>query len=210
MTLSVVGVTGDVRHVGLAVPPRAEIFLDSLQSPLTWPPLVLVVRAHGDAASLADTVTAAVRDANPNVPITRVSTMDEIVARSIVEPRVYAFLLGLFATLAAGLYGLVAYTVSQRTHELGIRLALGAARRQITRLVIGQGLGLALIGTGIGVAGAAAATRTLVSLIPSVQPNDPATFGAVALVLLTIALAATYLPARRASRVDPATALRSE
>lgn len=210
MTLSVVGVTGDVRHVGLAVPPRAEIFLDSLQSPLTWPPLVLVVRAHGDAASLADTVTAAVRDANPNVPITRVSTMDEIVARSIVEPRVYAFLLGLFATLAAGLYGLVAYTVSQRTHELGIRLALGAARGQITRLVIGQGLGLALIGTGIGVAGAAAATRTLVSLIPSVQPNDPATFGAVALVLLTIALAATYLPARRASRVDPATALRSE
>ena len=154
MTLSVVGVTGDVRHVGLAVPPRAEIFLDSLQSPLTWPPLVLVVRAHGDAASLADTVTAAVRDANPNVPITRVSTMDEIVARSIVEPRVYAFLLGLFATLAAGLYGLVAYTVSQRTHELGIRLALGAARGQITRLVIGQGLGLALIGTGIGVAGA--------------------------------------------------------
>jgi len=210
LTLSVVGVTGDVRHVGLAVPPRAEIFLDSLQSPLTWPPLVLVVRAHGDAASLADTVTAAVRDANPNVPITRVSTMDEIVARSIVEPRVYAFLLGLFATLAAGLYGLVAYTVSQRTHELGIRLALGAARGQITRLVIGQGLGLALIGTGIGVAGAAAATRTLVSLIPSVQPNDPATFGAVALVLLTIALAATYLPARRASRVDPATALRSE
>jgi len=154
LTLSVVGVTGDVRHVGLAVPPRAEIFLDSLQSPLTWPPLVLVVRAHGDAASLADTVTAAVRDANPNVPITRVSTMDEIVARSIVEPRVYAFLLGLFATLAAGLYGLVAYTVSQRTHELGIRLALGAARGQITRLVIGQGLGLALIGTGIGVAGA--------------------------------------------------------
>ena len=210
MTLSVVGVTGDVRHVGLAVPPRAEIFLDSLQSPLTWPPLVLVVRAHGDAASLADTVTAAVRDANPNVPITRVSTMDEIVARSIVEPRVYAFLLGLFATLAAGLYGLVAYTVSQRTHELGIRLALGAARGQITRLVLGLGLGLALIGTGIGVAGAAAPTRTLVSLIPSVQPNDPATFGAVALVLLTIALAATYLPARRASRVDPATALRSE
>ena len=154
MTLSVVGVTGDVRHVGLAVPPRAEIFLDSLQSPLTWPPLVLVVRAHGDAASLADTVTAAVRDANPNVPITRVSTMDEIVARSIVEPRVYAFLLGLFAPLAAGLYGLVAYTVSQQTHELGIRLALGAARGQITRLVIGQGLGLALIGTGIGVAGA--------------------------------------------------------
>jgi len=154
LTLSVVGVTGDVRHVGLAVPPRAEIFLDSLQSPLTWPPLVLVVRAHGDAASLADTVTAAVRDANPNVPITRVSTMDEIVARSIVEPRVYAFLLGLFAPLAAGLYGLVAYTVSQQTHELGIRLALGAARGQITRLVIGQGLGLALIGTGIGVAGA--------------------------------------------------------
>ena len=130
MTLSVVGVTGDVRHVGLAVPPRAEIFLDSLQSPLTWPPLVLVVRAHGDAASLADTVTAAVRDANPNVPITRVSTMDEIVARSIVEPRVYAFLLGLFATLAAGLYGLVAYrSRSGRTSSAsGSRLAPRAGR----------------------------------------------------------------------------------
>jgi putative ABC transport system permease protein len=176
---------------------------------------VLTVRTAGDPARMADTVKATLRDVNPNVPVQRLNTMDEVIARSIVEPRVYAFLLGLFAALAValaavGLYGLVSYAVSQRTHELGIRAALGATRGEITRLVLRQGLGLALAGTLIGVAGGAAATRTLVGLIPSVQPNDPATFAAVAILLLMIALAATYLPARRAARVDPMTALRSE
>jgi putative ABC transport system permease protein len=105
---------------------------------------------------------------------------------------------------------LVSYSVSQRTHELGIRVALGAVRGEITRLVLVQGLRLAIAGTVIGVAGAVAATRSLVGLIPSVQPNDPATFATVVVVLLIIALAATYLPARRAARVDPMIALRSE
>jgi predicted permease len=214
-TLTVVGVTGDVRHVGLAVPPRPEFFLNYLQSHLNWSELVLTVRTAGEPARIADTVKATLREVNPNVPVRRVSAMDEVIARSIVEPRVYAFLLGLFAALAValaavGLYGLVSYAVSQRTHELGIRVALGAARGEITRLVLRQGLGLALVGTLIGVAGGAAATRTLVGVIPGVQPNDPATFAAVTFLLLAIALAATYLPARRAARVDPMTALRSE
>jgi predicted permease len=215
LTLTVVGVTGDVHQANLAIPPRPEIFLNAAQSPLTWSWLSLAVRAHGDPISMSDVIKATIRDVNPNVPIQRVNTMDDVVARSIVEPRVYAVLLGSFALLAVslsaiGLYGLVSYTVSQRTHELGIRLALGAARGEILRLVLGQALGLAASGAAIGLVGAVAATRLLVGLIKAVEPNDPVTFAGVTLLLLAAALAASYVPARRASRVDPVTALRAE
>jgi predicted permease len=214
-TLTVVGVTGDVRHVGLAIPPRAEMFLNARQATVAWSWLVLAVRTQGDAAGMADTAKALVREVNPNVPIQRINTMDDVIARSIVEPRVYSFLLGLFAALAVGLaavglYGLVSYSVSQRRHELSIRVALGAARGEITRLVLKQGLRLAIAGTVVGVAVAIAATRALVGLIPSVEPNDPATLATVAIALLIVALAATYLPARRAARVDPMQALRAD
>src|SRR5262245_65180964 len=157
--LTVVGVTADVRHVGLAVPPRPEIFVDSMQSSLPWSWLVLAVRAHGDPAPLAESAKAAFHDVNANVPIERANTLDEVVSRSIVGPRVYTFLLGTFAALAVmlaaiGLYGLLSYTVSQRTHGLGVRVALGAARSEIVRLVLGRGLRSAALRAGVGVCGA--------------------------------------------------------
>ena len=215
VVLTVVGVTGDVRHVGLAIPPRPEIFVHSMQSLLPWSWLVLAVRAHGEPAPLAESVKAALREVNPNVPIERANTLDEVVSRSIVGPRIYTFLLGTFAALAVllaaiGLYGLISYTVSQRTHELGVRVALGAARPEIVRLVLGQGLRLAAVGAAVGLAGAIATTRLVGSLVKDVEPNDPATFALVTTVLLAAALFAAYLPARRASRVDPMIALRSE
>jgi putative ABC transport system permease protein len=215
LVLTVVGVTGDVHHVGLAVPPRPEIFIDATQSPLAWSHLVLVVRAHGEPAPLADAVKRAVHEVNPNVPIQAMSTLDDIVARSIIQPRIYTFLLGVFAALAValaaiGLYGLIAYSVSQRTHELGVRVALGADRGAIVRLVIAQGLKLAGVGALAGLAGAVAATRLLVGLVKGVEPNDPLTFVLVTGALLSAAVVASYLPARRAARVDPIAALRVE
>ena len=215
VVLTVVGVAGDVRHVGLGTPPRAEVFLNSMQSLLRWPWLALAVKTNGDPAPLAEPVKATLRAVSPHVPVRRVATLDEVVSRSIVEPRIYTFLLGTFAALsvalaAIGLYGLIAYGVTQRTHELGVRVALGASAAEIIGLVIGQGMRLALVGAVLGLAVAVATTRLLVGLVPGIEPNDPLTFGAVTAVLLGAALLAAYLPARRASHVDPMTALRAE
>src|SRR5262249_20142509 len=214
-TLTVVGVTGDVRHVGLGLPPRPEMFLTALQAPLLWPWTTVVVKATGNPVSLTEIVKAAIRSVDPTIPVHRINTLDEVVAQSIVEPRIYAFLLGAFATLAVllatiGLYGLIAYTVSQRTHELGVRVALGATRLEIVRLVVREGLWLVAGGTVLGLAGAFATTRLLVGLVKGTTPDDPATFLLVTVVLLTAGLVASYLPARRAARVDPIAALRAE
>jgi predicted permease len=213
--LTVVGVAGDVRHVGLGTPPRAELFLSSMQSMLPWPGVVLAVRADGDPATLTEPLKATLRAVNSHIPIQRASTLDAVVARSIAEPQVYTFLLGTFATLsvvlaAIGLYGLIAYSVTQRTRELGVRVALGADAADIVGLVIGQGMRLAGAGAIVGIAAALATTRLLVGLVKGIEPNDPLTFVLVTLILLAPALLATYLPARRASRVDPVTALRAE
>ena len=215
VVLTVVGVTADVRHIGLGEPPRPEIFASSMQAPLAWPSIELVVRASGDPTALAEPVRAALRAADPHVPVQRVNTLDAIVSKSIVEPRLYTLLLGAFAALAMvlaaiGLYGLIAYSVTQRTHELGVRVALGASRGEIVRLVIGQGMRLALAGAAVGLAAALATARLVAGLVKGTEPNDPATLVAVVTVLLAVAAAATYLPARRAARVDPMTALRAE
>jgi putative ABC transport system permease protein len=213
--LTVVGVADDVRHVGLAIAPRAEVFVNSMQTDLTWSAVVLVARTAANPAGLADAAKAALRDADPNVPVSRVNTVEDVIARSMAEPRLYTFLLGAFAfaavTLAAvGLYGLISFSVAQRAHEMGIRVALGASRSEIVRLVLGEGVGLAAAGTAIGVVGGLAATRALVGLMAGVQPNDPATFAIVAIVLLTCAAVASYVPARRAAAADPLAALRAE
>ena len=210
---TVVGVVGDVRDVALSTPPRPQIYLSSLQANLPWPWGALVVRTTGDPDALAGAIREAVRSADPNVPQLRVSTLDAVVARSIAAPRVYTILLGAFAALALllaaiGLYGLVSYSVSQRTHEIGVRVALGAERREILRLVLAQGVGVAACGTVAGLLGAWAATRVLVGLVGAVKPTDPAAFGAVSALLIAVAIAATYVPARRAARVDPIVALR--
>jgi predicted permease len=213
--LTIVGVAADVRHVDLALPTRAQIFVHSMQSDLNWPWLVLAVRAASAPAALADPVRAILREVDPNVPVTRINSADDVLARSITEPRLYTFLLGTFALLAValaaiGLYGLISYSVSQRSHEIGIRVALGATRTDVFRLVLAQGVGLAAVGSVIGLACGLAATRTLVGLIKGVRPNDPITLIVVTGVLLGVALLASYVPARRAARVDPAVALRAE
>jgi putative ABC transport system permease protein len=213
--ITVVGVTGDVRQIGLGLPPRPEMFLSSLQAPLLWPWTTVVVKAFGDPAALGETVKTAIRGVDPTIAVHRIRTLDEVVAQSIIEPRIYTMLLGAFALLAVllaavGLYGLIAYTVSQRKHELGVRVALGATRLEIVRLVLREGLWLVIGGSVLGLAGAFTTTRLLVGLVKSAQPNDPATFALVTAVLGAAAVVASYLPARRAASVDPISALRVE
>lgn len=164
-------------------------------------------------ASVATQIKSLVQSVDPDVPVFRMKTLDDVVNRSLAQPRVYTSFLGVFASLAlllaiVGLYGVMSYTVSQRTHEMGIRMALGAGRGDVIRLVVRQALGLALVGTAIGLAGALLVARLLTHLIPTAQPTDPLTLAAVAALLIASTLAATYAPARRGSRVDPIDAVR--
>jgi putative ABC transport system permease protein len=214
-TLTVVGVVGDVRQASLGVAPRPEFVLSPMQSRLALSAITIVAQTEREPKALGESLRAAVHSVNPLVPISRIVTVDDVVSSSIVEPRLYATLLGAFALLAlvlacVGLYGLIAYSVSQRRHEFGVRVALGAAQSTIVRLVVGEGLHLAVAGVGIGLVVAAAATRLLVGLVVGVEPQDPVTFAVVTLVLVAATLLATYIPARRAARVDPIAALRDE
>jgi len=164
---------------------------------------------------VAEPIKAIFREVNPAVPIARISTMDEVVARSLAEPRLYSWLFAAFAVAAVslaaiGLYGLISFSVTQRSKEIGVRVALGASRSEVMLLVLREGLGLASIGAVVGLVGGVAATRSLVGLFNGVTPTDPSTFVAVIAVLLGAAAIACYLPARRAARLDPLRALRTE
>jgi putative ABC transport system permease protein len=186
-----------------------------MQADLQWPGQVLVVTVDGAPAALSGPVAAALKSTDPAVPIERPIPMDEVIARSIAAPRVYTFLLAVFAAIAVvlaaiGLFGLVSYNVSQRTHEIGVRMALGAARGEIVRLVLSDGLLLAGSGALLGLAGALALNRLLGGLVRGVEPDNPITLAAVTAVLLLTAILASYLPARRAALVEPTTALRRE
>ncbi len=212
VSLTVAGVTADVRQQGLGTAPEPEIFLNFLQPSPPWS-VVLVVRTTGEPAAMAAEIRRLARDVDPGVAVPEVRTLDEILAASLAQPQVYTLLLGVFAALAltlaaVGLYGLVAYTVAQRTPELGVRLALGAERGKVLRLVLWQGLGLALAGTALGLLPALAVARLLPRLMPGAAAGDLWTLAAVSALLIGVALAASYLPARRASRVDPTEALR--
>jgi len=213
VTLTVVGVTADVRQMGLGNAPKPEIFLDFMQPGPPWPWLALVVRTAGEPAALTGAVKRLVRSVDPDVPIAQVRTLDEVLSTSLAEPRVYTLLLLVFAALALtlatiGLYGVVSYTVTQRTPEMGVRLALGSERGAVVRLVLRQGLSLALTGTAIGLVVTLGVARLLTRLVPGAEPSDPLTLSAVSALLIGVALIASYLPARRASRVDPTVALR--
>ena len=174
-----------------------------------------VVRANGDAMNIASSIRAAMREVDPNLPVSRLRSLEQVRSISVAPQRFNLSLFGLFAALAlllaaVGIYGVMAYSVAQRTREIGIRVALGAQRGEVVRLLLCQGVGYAALGVILGVAGAFALTRLMTSLLYGVQPADPLTFVCVTLLLGCVALLACYFPARRAMRVDPIVALRSE
>jgi ABC-type antimicrobial peptide transport system permease subunit len=178
--------------------------------PSSW-----AVRAMADPATLSRAVQQEVLRVDPDLPVAKVMTMDRVIAKSIARHNFNMILLGIFGGVALllaaiGIYGVMSYTVQQRTHELGIRIALGAATPQLLRLVVGQGLLLAGIGVAIGLAASFGVTRVMSSLLYGVKATDLATFAAVAVVLSAVAALACYIPARRATRVDPIIALRHD
>jgi putative ABC transport system permease protein len=213
MTCEIVGVVGDVRPRGLDSEPQPEIYLPYAQDPfgsVTW-----LVRTAGDPMSLLPAVKEKIREVNPTQTFASTATLEQLLDRSTSARRFNLFLLGSFAALAmllagVGLYGLISYTTAQRTHEIGIRMALGAQSSDVLRLVIGQGMKLALAGIAIGLAASWGLTRLMASLLFGVTPTDPLTFAGVSLLLLCVALVACWVPARRATKVDPLTALRIE
>jgi putative ABC transport system permease protein len=208
---TVVGVVGDVRQAALSTETPA-IYYPSIG--LTGS-MGIVVRTDPPPTSLLATVRQKVHDLDPGLPLSSVRTMDEWVANNAAQPRLNAILLTVFAAVAMliaaiGIYGVLAYSVNQRTREIGLRMALGAPRQQVLRLIMREGMTVGAIGIGVGVAGALALSRVLASLVFDVQVRDPLTYIAVAAALALVALAACVIPARKASRVDPMVALRAE
>lgn len=174
---------------------------------------MLAVRTEGDPLKLARAVREQVQAVDHDQPVSAVQTMDDLVEAEVGQRRVVVRLLGSFAGVAVllamiGIYGVIAYSVAQRTQEVGIRRALGAQRGDILRLVVGQGLALALAGVTLGIGGALALTRVLKDLLFHVSATDPATFAGIAVLFILVALAASYFPAQRAARIDPMSALR--
>ncbi len=209
--IEIVGVLADVRNINLAADTQPEIYLPYAQLPTSS--MNLVVRTSGDPHNLVNAIQAQVFEADRDQPVTAVRTMDEILEDGAAQPRFTTSLLGglsLTALILAivGIYGVIAYSVAERTQEMGIRLALGAARGDIFRLVLRQGLALASVGIVIGLAAALALTRLMESLLYRVSVTDPLTFGGGAVLFTLVALLASYVPARRATKVDPVVALR--
>ncbi|HTL18487.1 MAG TPA: ABC transporter permease, partial [Patescibacteria group bacterium] len=212
-SFEIVGIVRDVKLAGLEAPSEPAYYLPASQAPLQ--DMTLLVRTSTDPLSLVGAIRAAVLSIDPNQPISNVSTLEKIVDDSIAQRRLNMLLMGLFGGLAmllsaVGIYGLLSHAVTQRTQELGIRMALGAQVSDVLRLVLKQGMMLALAGELIGLIGAFALTRVIRGLLFGVTPNDATTFVVVAAVLGVVALAACYLPARRATKVDPLIALRYE
>jgi len=175
--------------------------------------MTVVARTESDPLSMANTLRRAVQSVDPDMPVFDVASMEQLAYKSVASPRLNALLMACFSALAlalavVGIYGVMSYSVAQRTHEIGIRIALGAGHGDVLRMVMGQGMRLTVIGLAIGVAVALALTRLMASVLYGVQPNDPTTFAVMALVLAAVASLASYLPARRATKVDPMVALR--
>jgi putative ABC transport system permease protein len=211
----IVGIVGDIRHEKLETETYPEYYLSFYQLPERSVNLVVRAATPNEPASLQMAVRNAVKQIDKEQIVWETKTMEQWRAQSVARQRFNMMLLGLFAALAlllaaVGIYGLMSYTVTQRTHEIGIRIALGASRRDVVRMVVGQGMTLALIGVGAGLLAAFGVTRVMSSLLYGVTATDALTFGAVSLLLIALALLACLIPARRATRVDPMTALRYE
>ena len=217
--LTIVGVVGDTRHFGLDQEVRPEIYWPYLQARNFV--MRLVVRAAPDSSSLAHLSSLAtairnqVRAVDLNVPVNQVVTMDERLSDSVAPRRFQMHLLSIFAAVAliiatVGVYGVLLYAVGQRTHEIGIRMALGAQANDVLRLVVGQGMRMTLIGALLGLVAALALTRVMKNLLFNVSATDSATFVSITLLLVIVALLASYIPARRATKLDPLVSLRNE
>jgi predicted permease len=209
---TVVGVVGDVRQYGLDRQPADEMYVPFDQSPIREG--VFVVRTTGDPLAVARQVSDAVHAMDPNQPLARIRTLEQFRGDALASPRLTAILLGIFAALAlvitsAGLAGGIAFSVSQRTQEIGVRMALGADRTEVLAMVLRQGMGLVLVGLALGLVGAVALTRLMSGLLYGVRATDPATYAFMGIVLVLVAAAACLAPARRAATVDPMVALRS-
>jgi putative ABC transport system permease protein len=207
----IVGVVGDVRTRGMELAPVPVIYLPHSQyGPES---MVLTVRTAGTPMTMLPALKTSLRTLAPGVALGQARTMDDLVAASVAQPRFRTLLLAIFAAVSlllasVGLYGVVAFSVNQRKTELGLRMALGAEPGEVMRLVLRQGMLPVAVGIAAGLGGAVLLARVMKSLLFGVEPGDPATFGGVAIILTVVALAACYLPARRATAVDPATTLR--
>jgi predicted permease len=207
----VVGIVGDVHHLGLDEREVPMFYTPHAQQP-SYHTMTLVVRSAGTGTDSLPAIRAAVRNMDASVPLYQVRSLDQVLSRAVATPRLRAGLIGLFALLAAllaslGVYGVISYMVSERTHEFGVRVSLGATARDVRRLVIADGMRPVAVGTLVGLFAAWALGQTLGAFLFGVTPADPLTYAAAVCVLLAAALAATLAPARRAVRVDPVTAL---
>jgi predicted permease len=211
--MQIAGVVADVRHQGVLTEPKAQIYMPHAQK--GWPLMTLVVRARKDPNSLIAALRHELRLMDKNLALANIKTAEQLVSDAVGERRFAMLLLVLFAALALalaaiGIYGVIAYSVAQRTQEIGVRMALGAQRSDVLRLVLRQGLGMAWVGLGAGIPAALVLTRLLSSMLYGVTPSDPLTFASVIVFFTAVAALASYLPARRATRIDPMVALRYE
>jgi len=209
----IVGIVGHVKHNGLEGESRVQYYIPHSQVQNAF--MTLVVRTSGDPASLTGAVRGAISGLDKDLPVFRVKTMEQFVSDSMAQRRFAMTLVGIFAAVAmalacVGLYGVLSYSITQRSHEIGIRMALGAQISDVLRLVVGEGMLLALAGVAIGSVASFLLTRLMASLLFGVTPGDPLTFATIAASLTLVALVACFAPARRATRVDPIVALRYE
>jgi len=214
--MTIVGIVADVKHLSLRESASPEMYVPYTQKP--YPSMLrmhVVLRSKNDAASLTGSVRAALGRLDPDLPMAKVTTLKTLVDNSLVQPRFSMLLIGSFATIALllaciGIYGVISYSVAQRTQEIGIRLAVGAQPGQVVRMIVSQGLRLAGLGILIGFLAALGVTRVMMSFLYGVQPTDVFTFAGVTLLLAVVAFLASYLPARRVNLIDPLTAIRYE
>jgi putative ABC transport system permease protein len=209
----VIAVVGDIKSMNLDPQVEQNAYVPYWQWPMQGP--TLIMRTAGNPANLAAALYSEVKALNKNLPTPKVQTMNERLSDVVAQPRFQTLLLSLFGIMtlvlvSAGIYGVVSYSVAQRTHEIGVRMALGAGQRDILRLVIGQGMKLVIAGLAIGLAGALALTRLMKTLLFGVSANDPLTYGSIAALLAFVALLACWIPASRAIRVNPIEALRHD